>query len=78
MAPVYPFGYFNLAAAYGQLGRLQEAGDALRQGIRYQPDFGKEFVAAAWTYKDAADLEHLMEGFHKAGLPEWANASTEV
>jgi adenylate cyclase len=70
VAPEHPFGYFNLAAAYGQLGRSQEARHALRQGMRVHPDFSKEFIAGAWPFKNAADLEHLMEGFHEAGLPE--------
>ncbi len=70
VAPEHPFGYFNLAPAYGQLGRLQEARDALRQGMRYHPNVSKKFIAAAWPYKDAADLEHFVEGLHKAGLPE--------
>jgi adenylate cyclase len=70
VAPEHPFGYFNLAAAYGQLGRLQEARHALQQGIQVHPDFSQEFIAAAWPYKDAADLEHFVEGLHKAGLPE--------
>ena len=70
VAPEHPFGYFNLAPACGQLGRLQEARHALRKGMRYHPDVSKEFIDARWPYKDAADLEHLVEGLNKAGLPE--------
>ena len=70
IAPEYPFGPFNLAAAYGQLGRLQEARQALQQGMRIHPDFNKEFTAACWPYKDAADFEHFMQGLHAAGVPE--------
>ncbi len=70
VAPEHPFGYFNLAAACGQLGRSQEARHALRQGMRYHPDFSKEFIGATAPYKDAADLERFLEGFHKAGLLE--------
>ncbi|MCZ6863068.1 MAG: adenylate/guanylate cyclase domain-containing protein [Alphaproteobacteria bacterium] len=70
VAPEHPFGYFNMAAACGQLGRSQEARHALRQGMQYHPDLSKEFIGATWPYKDAADLEHFVEGLHKAGLPE--------
>ena len=55
VAPEHALGFFNLAAAYGQLSRSQEAGHALRQGMRIHPDFGKEFIAAAWAFRDAAD-----------------------
>ena len=70
VSPEHAFGYFNLAAAYGQLGRSQEAQHALRQGMQIHPDFGNEFIAVAWPFKNVADVEHLMEGFHSAGLPE--------
>ncbi len=70
IAPQHPFGYFNLAAACGQLGRSQEAQHALQEGMRLHPDFSEEFIGALWPYRDAADLEHLVEGLHKAGLPE--------
>ncbi len=69
IAPEHPFGYFNLAAACGQLGRSQEARHALKQGMRYQPDVSKEFMDASTPFRDVSDLEHLMEGLHKAGLP---------
>ncbi len=69
-APEHPFGYFVFAAACGQLGRSQEARHALRQGMQYQPDVSKEFIDASTPFRNAADLEHLMGGLHKAGLPE--------
>ena len=68
--PERPFGYFNLAAAYGQLGRLQEARLALQEGMRLHPDLSTEFIGVLWPYKDAADLDHLVDGLTKAGLPE--------
>jgi adenylate cyclase len=70
IAPQHPFGYFNLAAACGQLGRSQEAQHALQEGMRLHPDFSEEFIGALWPYRDAADLERFVEGLHKAGLPE--------
>ena len=66
----HPFGYFNLAAACGQLGRSQEAGQALQEVLRLYPDLGMDFIRARWPYKDAADLDHFVEGLRKAGLPE--------
>ncbi len=38
--------------------------------MQVHPDFSNEFIAASGPFKDAADLEHFMEGMHKAGLPE--------
>ena len=64
------FGYFNLAAACGQLGRSQEAEQALQEGLRLYPDVSIEFISARWPYKDAGDLDHFVGGLRKAGLPE--------
>jgi adenylate cyclase len=68
LAPQHPFGYFNLAAACGRLGQLQEAQHALQEGMRLHPNFSKEFIGALWPFKHASDLEHLLEGLHEVGL----------
>ncbi len=60
-------GYFNLAAACGQLGWSQEAGQALEEGMRRYPDISMEIIGTRWPYKDAADLDHFLEGLRKAG-----------
>jgi adenylate cyclase len=66
----FAFSYFNLAVACGQLGRSQEARQALQEGMRLHPDFSTEFIGALWPYKDAADFDHFVDGLRKAGMPE--------
>jgi adenylate cyclase len=58
----------RLAACYAQLGRLEEAAQTTAEILRLTPDFtisGQR--TATWG---PADLEHLREGMHKAGLPD--------
>jgi hypothetical protein len=59
-----------LAAAYANLRRDEEARAAAAEVLRLQPDFSIRLYSKQEPYKDSADLEHLLQGFHKAGLPE--------
>ena len=57
-----------LAAAYGQLGNAEAAGNALRELLRIRPDYpvmGRERLE---KWLDAAVVDHMMEGLRKAGL----------
>ena len=69
-----------LAACYAQLGRDNEARAAMAEFHRLakaelaiQPGEDVERWRAYWSrqfaFKDPADLEHLLEGLRKAGLP---------
>jgi TolB-like protein len=71
----FPPGYFWLAAALAQLGRLDEAQSAVKAGLALNPAFTISRARAAWaamsdnpTY--LAQLEPILEGMRKAGLPE--------
>ena len=71
----FPPGYFWLAAALAQLGRLDEAQSAVKVGLALNPAFTISRARAAWaamsdnpTY--LAQLEPILEGMRKAGLPE--------
>jgi TolB-like protein/class 3 adenylate cyclase len=71
----FPPGYFWLAAALAQLGRLDEAQPAVKVGLALNPAFTISRARAAWaamsdnpTY--LAQLEPILEGMRKAGLPE--------
>ena len=71
----YPIGYFGLAAALAQLGRLDEASFAVKAGLALNPAFSISRACALWaamsddpTY--LAGTEPLLEGLRKAGLPE--------
>ncbi len=55
------------AACLAQLGRLEEAHKQVAEVLRLNPDFSiaKELP----SYKNPVDIEHLVEGLRKAGLP---------
>src|SRR5208337_3743134 len=71
----YPLGYFGLAAALAQLGRLDEAHSAVTAGLALNQNFSISRARALWTAiaddpTCAAQLEPVLEGLRKAGLPE--------
>jgi serine/threonine protein kinase/tetratricopeptide (TPR) repeat protein len=62
-----------LAAAYGQLGELEAARNALRALLTLKPDFAVREELAKWW--DAGLVEHLIDGLRKAGLENSAGTS---
>jgi len=71
----YPPPYFWSAAALAQLGRLDEAHSSVRAGLALNPAYTLSRARAGYramsddsTY--LAQLERLLEGLHKAGVPE--------
>jgi TolB-like protein len=71
----YPLTYLNLAAALGQLGRLEEAHSAAKGALAINPAFtisrARVFAAAMSDDKTyLAQTELLLDGLRKAGLPE--------
>jgi tetratricopeptide (TPR) repeat protein len=71
----YPTPYFLLAAALAQLGRLDEARSAVKAGLALNPAFTVSRAHAAWTAMSddptyLAQLEPLLQGMGKAGVPE--------
>ena len=70
-----PLTYFQLAAALAQLGRLDEAHSAVKAGLALNPTFSISRTRAAFTAMSddptyLAQLEPILEGVRKAGLPE--------
>jgi tetratricopeptide (TPR) repeat protein len=70
-----PFAYFSLAAALAQLGRLDEAHSAVKAGLALNPTFTIARARAAWTAMSddptyLVQLEPILEGLRKAGIPE--------
>jgi tetratricopeptide (TPR) repeat protein len=59
-----------LASAYAQAGRLEESRAAAAEVLRINPSFTIESWKLLAVYKDPKDLEHLLDGLRKAGLPE--------
>jgi len=69
-APNHQYGHAFLAATYAQLGRLEdahaEAAEVLRLNPRYSISGTQQRVS---VLKRAEDMEHLVDGLRKAGLP---------
>lgn len=59
-----------LAASLAQLGRLDEARAETELFLVGNPDFTTRHWAATEPFRDAATLEHFVDGYRKAGLPE--------
>ncbi len=59
-----------LAAALAQLGRSNEARDVARQFVNTHPRFAVGSWAKTQPFRDPRDLQHFVDGFIKAGLPE--------
>jgi tetratricopeptide (TPR) repeat protein len=71
----YPIPYFLSAAGFAQLGRLDEAHSAVKAGLALNPTFAISRARAAWTAMSdnptyLVQLETLLEGMRKAGVPE--------
>ena len=66
--PKYPLGHRNRASALAQLGRMDEAQDALRAFVTVSPGITAEGARQAWRKPEDAD--HYMDGLYKAGCKE--------
>jgi adenylate cyclase len=61
---------FYLAAAYAQLGQLNEAKRQVKEGLRINPEFTIREYRKTSPFKNVSDDDHYAEGWRKAGLPE--------
>jgi adenylate cyclase len=59
-----------LAACYAQMDRMAEAQLAVAEALRMEPTFTLRVWEKFETYKFQADLDHMLDGFRKAGLPQ--------
>jgi TolB-like protein/Flp pilus assembly protein TadD len=71
----YPTTHFQLAAAFAQLDRANEARSAAKAGLALDAGFTIARTRVAWTSLSddptyLAQLEDNLEGLRKAGLPE--------
>jgi non-specific serine/threonine protein kinase len=60
--------HLALAAAHGQLGEVQAAGNAVRALLSIRPDFAAVARQELGKWWDPALVEHLIDGLRKAGL----------
>jgi adenylate cyclase len=65
--PNDPRTYRWLAAALGQLGRTDEARDALRMAIQLSPESFTLFVRSRPPFFPPANHDHMLDGLRKAG-----------
>ena len=65
-----PWEVMYLAASYAQLGRRPEAQAMLAEFQSLRPDTSVLRFATSEPFKNPAELEHLLDGLRKAGLPE--------
>ena len=68
------WGFLFLAAAYGQLGREQEAKSAVEtfNGLRAKSGWDNPYTlqqVAVFAFKEQTDIERLREGLRQAGVP---------
>ena len=65
--PNYPIGWRCLANALGQLGRLDEAREALEQFLARVPGFTEQTARSVMPFRDEAVFQHWLEGLRNAG-----------
>jgi adenylate cyclase len=58
-----------LAAALAQLGRIEEAREAAAEFLKVIPHFSVRQWASTQPFRNAADLQHFVDGYLAAGLP---------
>ena len=71
----YPDAYFQMAAALAHLGRIDEARSAIKAGLALNPIYALAHAHASRAARSddptyLAQLECILEGMRKAGLPE--------
>ena len=59
-----------LAAAYGQMGLVEEARVAWRGALAVNPAYSLEQRRQVLPYKDPADFDRIIEGLRKAGIEQ--------
>lgn len=68
--PTFPNPYRWLAAALGQLGRVEEAREALQQAVAVVPGVFESTVRGRVPWMRPEDHAHMLEGLPKAGWQE--------
>ncbi len=64
------WNHYYLAASYAHLDQIERARASGAEIQQLLPGFSLGQVGLTETFKDQADMDHLLEGLRKAGLPE--------
>lgn len=67
LAPEHPVAYRWVAVSLGQLGRIAEAGVAIRKAISIAPASFAFYTRCCPRWMRLGDHEHMLEGLRKAG-----------
>ena len=70
LEPAYIQGWVRKAYIFGQMGRSDDANQAIRKVLRLAPNMRLGHVPGLWPLDDAAFMMRLLDGLRKAGLPE--------
>jgi tetratricopeptide (TPR) repeat protein len=70
LTTLYHWDSYYLAASYAHLGLIDRARACGAEILRTRPGFALGQVAMTESFKDPADLERLLDGLRKAGLPD--------
>ena len=68
--PAFDRTHLNLAAAYAELGLLEDASWAVDEALAISPDISLENERREANYMRDSDLEHYVDALRKAGVPE--------
>ena len=66
----WPYNYTGYVSALGHLGRLDEARGACADMLAIQENMSVAFFRRRIPIMKTPDMEHMLEGLRKAGLPE--------
>jgi adenylate cyclase len=69
-APNFRNGRMLLAAAYGHLGRADEARQQIAALLKIEPDCTLKKLSGQRYLQSAEDVLHYLDGLRKAGVPE--------
>ena len=62
--------HIRLACALGHLGREKEAHAAFADALASRPEIDAAYIEASHPFRDPDDRNYLLDGLHKAGLPQ--------
>jgi TolB-like protein/class 3 adenylate cyclase/tetratricopeptide (TPR) repeat protein len=70
LTPAYHWDQYYLAASYAHLGLTEQSRACGVELLRARPSFALQQVKLTETFKNPADLDRLLDGLRKSGLPD--------
>lgn len=62
--------YVNMVSALGELGRSQEAEEAIQKIYELEPEFSVSSYVKGLSYRNRSDADRIRDGLVRAGLPD--------